>query len=313
MLCDRRAFLASSLAFAASPPQPWMIGANTAVLGAELFASIRMMTEFAFPTIEIHPMGRPEATPKRFPGFEWDKLDGSVRRELGKALRPFRTITTHLPYTGLNYIDADPAKREHSIRTIETALRGSAELGAKLAVLHPQGCTDEELPARWNELLDLFRRWATLAKSLGVRLTLETMFPRSVRDFVRMIKEADHANLGCTIDVGHQSKYAELVARVRPEDRATAAGIRAYNDTTLAIAEQLGERVWHYHVHDVDPETWVEHKPLVHGFVDYPRLFALMRRQRYAGVLLMEIGGPAAELPGHLREADRKLKAWQAA
>jgi len=81
----------------------------------------------------------------------------------------------------------------------------------------------------------------------------------------------------------------------------------------LAIAEQLGKRVWNYHVHDVDPATWVEHKPLVHGFVDYPRLFALMRRQRYDGVLLMEIGGPAAELPGHLREAGRKLKSWQAA
>ena len=88
-----------------------MIGANTAVLGAELFAAIRTMTELGFPTIEIHPMGRPEATPNRFPGFEWDKLDASARRDLRQALRPFRTVTTHLPYTGLNYIDRDAAKR----------------------------------------------------------------------------------------------------------------------------------------------------------------------------------------------------------
>ena len=28
------------------------------------------------------------------------------------------------------------------------------------------------------------------------------------------------------------------------------------------------------HVHDIEPDTWAEHKPLVHGFVDYPRLVA---------------------------------------
>lgn len=315
-MVTRRELLALLPAAAAAAGPGWPVGANTAVTGYELFQSIELLRSLELPSIEIHPMGRPEATPGKFPGFQWDTLDGGTRRRLKAALRPFRHITTHLPYTGLNYMASNEAERAHAVKTIETALRGSAELGATLAVLHPQGCTDAELPRYWNAFLDRFRAWAGLAQQLGVKLTLETMFPRSVRDFVRIIEETEHPNLGCTIDVGHQSRYAELVERVKPEERATAAGIRAYNDTTLAIAEKLGSarpgsKVWHYHVHDIDPATWVEHKPLIHGFVDYQRLYALMRQQEYRGVLLLEIGGAAEAMPGYLSEAKAKLEAWQ--
>jgi len=307
----RRNLLALLPSAAVAAPARHPVGANTAITGYELFESIELLGSLGMTCIEIHPMGRPEPTPGKYPGFQWDTLDASARRRLKQSLRSFRHITTHLPYTGLNYMSADPAERGHAIKTIETAMQGSAELGAKLAVLHPLGLTDQQLPTRWDEFLDRFRIWAAMAKKNGMRLTLETMFPRSVRDFVRLIREVDHPNLGCTIDVGHQSRYAELVARVKPEDRATPEGIRAYNDTTLDIAERLGNKVWHYHVHDIDPGTWVEHKPLIHGFVDYERLFAMMRRQNYRGVLLLEIGGPADSMPGHLREAKDKLDSWQ--
>jgi sugar phosphate isomerase/epimerase len=100
---------------------------------------------------------------------------------------------------------------------------------------------------------------------------------------------------------------------VKPADRATAEGIRAYNDTTLAIAEQLGSKVWHWHVHDIDPATWKEHKPLVHDFVDYPRLYQHLRRVNYQGVLLLEIGAPPEEMPAHLRDAKRILERLQGA
>lgn len=308
----RRNFLLTLPAALAAAPKPlWPVGANTAVTGYELFQSIELLGNTGFPMIEIHPMGRPDPTPGKFPGFEWNTLDPSLRRRLKAALKPFPHITSHLPYTGLDYMSPDPAHRAHSIKTVDIAMQGSAEAGAKLCVLHPQSLSAADLDSRWDEYLDRFRSWADNAKKLGMRLTLETMFPRSVKDFVRMVQQADHPNLGCTIDVGHQSQYAELLARVKPEDRATAEGIRAYNDTTLDIAERLGEKVWHYHVHDIDPATWKEHKPLIHGFVDYPRLFTMLRRQNYRGVLLLEIGAPAAEMPGHLRVAKQKLEHLQ--
>lgn len=307
-MLTRRAFAASlaSTALAAAKPA-WPIGANTAVTGYGLYESIELLARTGFPQIEIHPMGRPEPTPGKFPGFEWDKLARPEQRKLKAALKPFRYVTSHLPYTGLDWMSADAARRAESIRTVETALEGSAELGASLCVLHLQQCPDADLPRLWNDYLDRVRTWGDRARKLGTRIAVETMFPRSVKDFVRFVKEADHSHVGCTIDVGHQAKYAELVARVKPEDRSTPAGIRAYNDTTLAIVDGLGSRVWHYHVHDIDPQTWVEHKPLIHGFVDYPRLYEAMRRHRYRGFLLLEIGGPASEMPAHLASAKAKL------
>jgi sugar phosphate isomerase/epimerase len=315
-MLSRRTFTAAlvggNAGSAARPQQQkkWTIGANTAVTGYGLYQSFELLAKIGFPQVEIHPMGRPEPTPGKFPGVEWDELERPERRRIKAALKPFRFVTSHLPYTGLDWMSADADRRASSVRAVDIALEGSAELGASLCVLHLQPVPDDELPRRWNEYLDRMRAWGDRAQKLGTRIAVETMFPRSVRDFIRIVREADHSHVGCTIDVGHQSKYAELVARVKPEQRATPEGIRAYNDTTIAIAEGLSSKVWHYHVHDVDPSTWVEHKPLIHGFVDYKRLYAAMRAQRYSGFLLLEIGGPAGQMDGHLTDAKRKLTAW---
>ncbi len=100
------------------------------------------------------------------------------------------------------------------------------------------------------------------------------------------------------------------MARIKPEQRGTPEGIRAYNDTTLGIIERLGPKVFHFHVHDIEPNTWAEHQPLVHGFVDYPRLFAELKVLNYQGNLIFEIGGPSSEITEALRTGKRKLEAW---
>lgn len=291
----------------------WPIGANTAVTGYSLDQAIDLIREIGFPLIEIHPMGRPDATPGKFPGFEFDKLTPSDRRHFRAKLKGFRHITTHLPYTGLDYLSSDPAIRRHAIQTVEIAMEGSAFFGAKLAVLHAQPKPEAELGGLWSDYVALFRRWATRAAAMGMRIAMETGYPRSVRDYVRLIQEVNHPNFGSTIDVGHQGRYAELVARVKAEDRSTPAGIKAYNDTTIEIVEKLAPKIWHFHVHDIDPQTWQEHKPMVHGFVDYPRLFSVLRRIGYRGHLLLEIGGEAERMPGWLREAKAKFEAFRAA
>lgn len=181
-------------------------------------------------------------------------------------------------------------------------------LGAKLAVLHPQPMEEGALEAERPKYLERFRRWGDRARQLGFQLALETGYPRSVREYVRLVQEVGHPQVGATIDVGHQARYEELAARVKPEQRATAEGMRAYNDTTLEIVERLGPKVFHFHVHDIEPNSWQEHQPLIHDFVDYGRLFAALRRIRYRGILMFEIGGPAAGLPAALRESRRKLE-----
>ncbi len=145
-------------------------------------------------------------------------------------------------------------------------------------------------------------------KTGGFRLALETGYPTSVDDFVRLIHEVDHDCVGAAIDVGHQGRFEELANKVKPEDRGTPEGIKAYNDLNIELVDRLGSKLIHFHIHDIEPSTWREHQPLIYGFIDYARLIQRLRETMYEGVLVFEIGGPAAEMPTYLKDAKRKLE-----
>ena len=121
-----------------------------------------------------------------------------------------------------------------------------------------------------------------------------------------MIREIDHEAVGATIDVGHQKQYEELVARVKPGQRSSAEGIKAYNDTTNEIALRLGKKLFHLHVHDIDPETWQE-RTVRAQFRRLRALFATLRKVDYEGVLMFEIGGKGTDQRGYLTDGMRKL------
>jgi len=294
--------------FSAGPK--WLLGSNTAVRGYGLYEAIGLVQRLKFPVIEIHPMGRPEPTPEVFPGFRFDKLAEAERKKLRNVLRWFRRVTAHLPYIGLNWLSRDQGEREKAVRTIDVALDGAAYCGVNLAVLHPQPLTAEPWKQREGEYVAAVRRWGDRGEKLGVGIAMETGFPQSVADCVGLVNAVNHRNVGVTIDVGHQGRFTDLSTRIQPEDRARPDSIKAYNDTTLKIIEQLGRKVFHLHVHDIDPETWVEHKPMVPGFVDYPRLFAKLRETDYTGALVLEIGGEPGKMPEYLRAAREKFIAW---
>jgi sugar phosphate isomerase/epimerase len=309
---NRRGFLLSGLAPAlgAAALDRSVVGANTAMAGYGLDQAIDALRRLGFPTIEIHPMGVPDPTPGKFPGFEFDRLAEAGRRRIRQALEGFRHITAHLPYIGLDPFSQERPVAESSSRIIGTAMEAAAFFGAELAVLHviaPKGRLIEEA---WPSMIRQIRAWGDFAAGRRFKLAIETGFPASVVDFVRLIKEVAHDAVGCTIDVGHQSRYKDLLARVQPEERATPAGMRAYNDVTHAIIDGLREKVFHFHVHDIDPQTWREHRPLGTGFVDYPRLIAKLRRIDYRGVLVLEIAGPGAEIEALLAGSKRQLEAF---
>lgn len=307
----RRDFLIAAMAgpsFAAGVGRE-ALGTNTAMSGYGLYQAIDAVRRLGFPAIEIHPMGVPQPTPGKFPGFEFDTLTEVVKQRIGRSLEGFRHITTHLPYTGLSPFAKDSVLAELSLRKIKTAMEATAYFKAELAVLHVIAPKDRSAAEAWPMMVSQLREWGDFAAKHRFKLAFETGFPGSVEEFVRLAREVNHEAVGCTIDVGHQRGYKELVARVKPEDRGTPAGIKAYNDTTLAIIEGLREKVMHFHVHDIDPQTWAEHKPIGTGFVDYRRLFKRLREIGYRGLLMFEIGGPGAEIESLLASSKRKLEA----
>ena len=319
---SRRQFLMSAMAglgVGAGPAlpasrglHPSTIGANPYFPGYDLYRSIGILHGLGFQTIELHPMGSPEARPGMPPGFEFDGISDAEKQRIKEALRTFRYVSTHLPWVDTPYFSPFAPSHEYGVSRIDTALEASAFLGAEVANIHVQRSAHISLEGAWPMLIESFRRWGGIAQDLGFRLAIETGYPTSVKDFVRLIRETDHDNVGATIDVGHQKNFAELVARVKPEHRGTPEGIRAYNDVTLEIIDQLGSKIFHMHVHDIEPDTWAEHKPLVHGFVDYPRLIAKLREIDYQGLLVFEIGGPVDKLSEYFADAKTKLEGYLA-
>jgi sugar phosphate isomerase/epimerase len=309
---NRRDFLLSGLAQAlrAATLDRSIVGANTALSGYGLYQAVEALRRIGFASIEIHPMGVPDPTPEKFPGFVFDRIPEAEKRKIRKSLEGFQHITTHLPYIGLNPFSEEREVAEASCLTIRTALDATAYFGAELAVLHAIAPKGRRLEEFWPVMIRRIREWGDFAGGRRFKLTIETGFPTSVADFVRLVREVDHDGVGCTIDVGHQRGYKELVAKVKPEERATPAGIRAYNDTTHAIIGGLREKIWHFHVHDIDPPTWQEHRPLGTGFVDYPRLIAKLRQIDYRGLLVLEIGAPGSEIEAHLIDSKRRLEAF---
>ncbi len=316
---NRRDFLAATagLLTLASPTKakdsfvPNFIGANTAISGYGLFDAVDLLKKLGFKTIEVQNLvGTPEPTPGAFPGFRFDEADDSLKSQIIEALSDFQLVTTHLPYTGLEYFAPGGEQARNGIRTFEMALEATAFLGSKIGVMHPKPGPSMSLEETWPLMIRRIRQWGDIAKAGGFRLALETGYPLSVRDFVRLVHEVDHENVGAAIDVGHQSNYEELVQRVKPEERNTQAGIQSYNDINMELVERLGDKLIHFHIHDVEPETWKEHKPLVHDFIDYPRLIGHLRRLNYQGVLVFEIGGDPQLMPRYLSDGKRKLEHW---
>lgn len=285
------------------------VGANTAIRGYGMLQAIEVLRKIDFPVIEIHSMGKLDPVPGENPGFVFNEITDEQKASIRAALKGFPHVTSHLPYTGQDYFARDETVAAAAVKVVDMAIEGSAYFGVEVAVLHPKSGGGQTLESQWPIMIERIRRWGDLARSHNMRIALETGYPSSIKNYVRLIQEIDHPAVGATIDVGHQSKYAELIARVRSADRGTPAGIRAYNDTTLAIVEALGAKAFHFHIHDIEPATWAEHKPLGTGFVDYQRLFALLNKINYTGYLIFEIGGDAAKMEGYLRDGKEQIEA----
>ncbi|MCA9137931.1 MAG: sugar phosphate isomerase/epimerase [Planctomycetales bacterium] len=285
------------------------IGANTAIDGYGIFAAIDLLRDLGFRTIEIQNLvGDPEPIPGKFPGLRWEQTDEEFQDRIKNALSDFELITTHLPYQGLEYFAPAGELARVGVETMERSLEATAKLGAKIGVLHPKPGPGMSVAETWPFMIRRIRQWGDIARAGGFRLALETGYPTSVDEFVRLVHEVDHDCVGAALDVGHQGRFEKLVRKVEPKDRGTAEGIKAYNDLNLELIDRLGAKLIHLHVHDIEPDTWREHKPLIYGFIDYERLIQRLRETMYAGVLVFEIGGSSAEMPRFLKDGKRKLE-----
>jgi len=223
-------------------------------------------------------------------GFWFDKMPAARRRRIRKLLSPFARRAVHLVFADTPLLSYNEPVARLARRQTQEGIRAAEAFGADVGVIHLRPPVDVErapLAAHREAAIDLLRDLADYARRRGVRLALETMYPRSIHDFAALIHDADHPALGATLDIGHVVQAAELdELRQGKPDRAFR---RRLNALEIELIDLLGPKLFHMHLHGLDPVTLRDHYLPDTGVLDVTRIFAALGRNNYDGMLSVEI------------------------
>jgi sugar phosphate isomerase/epimerase len=180
-------------------------------------------------------------------------------------------LTVHAASYDLNPTSSNRGIARESILQIEASLSTAAELGAKLAVVHPgrRSSSRDRLEDFWPKLVSWVASLDQVADHLGVEVGLELMENRPKEIFMlpeHAVKLMENAwkKIQLTIDVAHMNTYGDATRYLRDLNPD-----------------------WIAHVHLSDNAPWQTHLPLGTGELDIPAvLYAL--QEVYSGIVSLE-------------------------
>jgi len=260
------------------------IGANTASLADySLYDAINKLTEMNFKTIEFLAFAGAKHSIGNLAGFWFNELNDDERDKLKESVKSFKYICIHAPFTDIPLFTYNPGVQKLAIAQIKEAIDATAFLGGSATTIHLNPKTFFQLHETWDEMISVCRGIGDYAVSYGVRIGIETGFPPKVEDYVKLIMDINHDAVGGTIDVGH------LTCSVEPGLRRTAEGVKIYNDNLMRCVTELGEKVYHFHVHDVRADDWRDHREVGTGVIDFERLMKLVMKCAYSACMTFEM------------------------
>lgn len=268
------------------------IGSETYFPGYSLYEALKTLKYLGFCTVELHAFGVPEAHAGMTPGFDFKELTMKQKDTITEAIDDFKHISVHLPYSGLNFFSSDREYSQQSIKKFEYAMEGAAYFKAELATFHIMEPEGRELENAWEDIIKQCRIWGDMGAEMNLPLAIETGFPNSAEQFIQLIRDIDHPWVGVNVDVGHQIWYDEFSSKINNDQLSTKENIKSYNDLMHYIIDNLSDKLMIMHVHDIDPETWSEHRSLKYDTIDYPRLFRKLKDINYDSFLIFEIAPP---------------------
>lgn len=255
-----------------------------------LWETLEQVHALGFGGVELATFADNEKTnaPDSYPWVVVDQLSPADRSRLKALVGRFRHVSIHLPYgKKMRPIARDPAIRDASRRELRRSLDDGAFLGAELANIHvltEEGMTFAEAKP---ELVALYRELGDYAGQRGMRLAIETTRPYRAAEYLALVAEVGHPNVGGCVDTGHTHFFEEL--SVKRGDRVSPESVRAYNDLLLHLVSQLGPKLFHLHLDDVRRIDWREHFVPGEGIIDWPRLFSKLAEMRYSRLLVLEL------------------------
>lgn len=178
---------------------------------------------------------------------------------------------SHLPF--YNHDMADKERLAFCHEMTERAIRASAHVGVKYAVVHPH--RDPSKHIYIQRTVELLRPYVELGRSLGVTLCVENMYTVTA-EATRMI--ADQLDCGICWDVGH----------------ANFGGYDQYEGIMTC-----GERLKVLHLHDNNGQADL-HIPAFQGNINWHDVMRALRDVKFEGELNFEVA--VSRVPDELRE-----------
>ena len=254
----------------------------------DLEAAIQKVADLGFASIGLLAVKGSRHSIGDLPGFWFDELSAGERANLKALLRPFQRLGLHAPFLDTPLLSYSRHVMATSRQLIRTAIEAAAYFGAETATIHVNTRRRFSLDDDWEALMTLLRDLGDYGALLGVKIGVETGFPPDINTFVRIVREVDHPFVGATIDVGHVAFGVEKALW------GTDEGVTKHNDYLAWLCDEIGEKFIHMHIHDVRKSDWRDHRMVGgnaedHCTIDWPRLFANLKRIDYTGLLELEM------------------------
>ena len=287
---------AGAATVAAAPRAAFTLGANTASLaGYSHEDTLATLARLGITAVELLAYEGATHSQGELCGVWFNDLDTAGKDRLLRLLEPFPRRSLHAPFIDAPLFTYNKRTRANAIAQIHETIDLASFIGAKAIATHANRRNNLPLESFWPELLDVYRRLGdyALAHGNGVKLGVETGYPGDAQTFARLVQEIDHPAVGATIDVGHVRNS------VPKEQWGTKAGIVKLNDDVAYLLETLGEKVVHFHIHDVRRADFRDHRGLgnldENGVIDFPRLIQNLSRTTYGGLWILELEEPDRE------------------
>jgi sugar phosphate isomerase/epimerase len=272
------------------------LGLNTASLaGYSLEDALSTAAQLGFTAVELLAYEGATHSQGELCGVWFHDLDAAGKDRLLRLLEPFPRRSLHAPFQDAPLLTHNKRTRESALAQLRETIDLAAFIGAKAIATHANRRNNLPLESFWPELLDVYRRLGDYALSHGngVQLGVETGYPEGAHTFARLVQEIDHPAVGATLDVGH-------VRNSVPRDEwGTKAGIIKLNDDIEYLVTTLGDKLIHFHIHDVRHADFRDHRLLgnLHdnGVIDFPRLVRHLSDTPYTGLWILELEEPDRE------------------
>jgi len=271
--------------------KPKQLGVNTASLAdLSLEETLKDAALAGFESVELLAFEGMSHRAGPLAGFFFDDMKPTRRKKILKGLKGFKNRAVHLDFAHTPLMTYNRRIEKVVTELMQEGIRGAQYFGAATAVIHlnpPLNSDGSSLGAYRDRAIDRLRRLADFAADHSVRLGMETMYPRSIYEFASLIHDVAHEALGATIDVGHVAQASELDDLRKP--RPTKKLIKRLNEIEVELTKLLGAKVFHVHLHGLNPDTLRDHCHPDTGVLDFAKIFKALDDIDYEGMLSFEL------------------------